>query len=250
MSLLIDFTLRLLPGLLLVIAVYSLLPRQMIEMRVMVLIFGFILMRDTMTPLGIWQFDSNDAVIWFRFIEDAFILLVIGIISLLISLIILYSEDSLRQKIKWIKKEQKLTSILMGTLSSVIIALPFILPYINIPIAERGGEVKPSFLLPLLIFCLLGNFLEEVLFRGMLQNYLLGHLSSTRALFISALTFAMGHSFLAITVTNIGPMILIFTLWEGLICSWLYKKYGLLSATLAHGLAIFIISGDLISWFL
>ena len=63
---------------------------------------------------------------------------------------------------------------------------------------------------------------------------------------LSGLFFALGHTFLAITVTDSGYMVLIFTLYEGLICAWLADKFGVIPASLAHALAIFMLSAGVI----
>ena len=50
---LLDYFLRISPGLTLLAIVFLLLPRKQIVARILLLIFGFILMRDAMTPVGI-----------------------------------------------------------------------------------------------------------------------------------------------------------------------------------------------------
>ncbi|MGO4942583.1 hypothetical protein ACTQ5R_08075 [Ruoffia tabacinasalis] len=47
----------------------------------------------------------------------------------------------------------------------------------------------------------------------------------------------LGHTFLAITVTDLGFWVIISTLYEGLVCAYISERYDLASATIAHGLA-------------
>jgi len=104
----------------------------------------------------------------------------------------------------------------------------------------------------LLFFCLAGNLLEEMLFRGFFQGYLqtadelkLLRVSKLKRIILSALLFSMMHSFLAISVTNQGLGVIVFTFYEGLITAYLREKCGLWCSTLAHGVGIFLISAGL-----
>lgn len=116
----------------------------------------------------------------------------------------------------------------------------------------RGGPVPAPLQAVLLFFCLAGNFLEEFLFRGYFQGYLqtvyeLKQLSTHpfKRIFLSGMLFGFMHSFLATTVTNEGVAVILFTLFEGLIAAFIREKAGLLSSTLAHGLAIYLLSAGL-----
>lgn len=246
MALLFDYFFRLMPGLVLVIAAYLLVPKDKSVLKIFILIFGFILMRDTMTPLKLWEFGVNGNVLWLRFIDDAFILIAIGILSLAVTVIIYRSNQPLASQILWFKSKNKMQAIVVGILAALVIAIPFMLPYIFIPIEDRGGTVALNLLLPLLVLALLGNLLEEVLFRGFLQNYLRTEVGIIRSIVLSALFFAIGHTFLATTVTDLGVWVLVFTLYEGLVCAYISEKYGLISATFAHGLAIFMLASGVV----
>ena len=137
--------------------------------------------------------------------------------------------------------------MLISLSAAVLVLLPFIIPYFFVSIEERGGPVPFSLLPSLLIFALFGNYLEELLFRGFLQTHLMQQgMSKTRRILLSGLFFSMGHLFLAATVTDLGALILIFTLWEGIICAAIYEKYGLMSATLTHGMAIFLLASGVV----
>jgi len=236
----------LIPGLFLLIVTYFSLPTKEKIFKLFVLILGFILMRDAMTPAGIWEFGIQDGVMWLRFVESHFILLTIAVFSVFLSLVILRFHGTNFSEIKWFGNRSPFFSVVMGVIGSMIAAGPFVLPYFFTPMAERGGMIPAHLLISLLIFTLCGNFLEEVLFRELLQDYLNKHVGTMRAILLSALFFALGHVFLATTVTNLGPLILMFTFWEGLVCAWIKPKFGILSATVAHGLTIFILSSGII----
>lgn len=78
MELLFEYSIGLFPGLLLIALFYALIPKEYRLFKVVILIFGFILMRDAMTPIGLWTFGIEGNVMWLRFIEDAFILLTLA----------------------------------------------------------------------------------------------------------------------------------------------------------------------------
>lgn len=249
MNLLFEYTLRISPGIALLCFIYLLLPKKASLFKIFLYIFGFILMRDAMTPLGIWQFGVDGMTIWLRFIENSFVLLVLGVFSLLLSLFLYCITGEMKSSIIWFPSS-KAKALFMSMLMSLIVIFPFILPNFFTPIEQQGGTVPLNLLPALLIFALLGNFLEELLFRGFLQGYLTQYKTNKRnRILLSGLLFSMGHIFLAITVTDLGILILLFTFWEGIICAAMYEKYGLISATLTHGLSIFFLSSAILFQF-
>lgn len=91
-----------------------------------------------------------------------------------------------------------------------------------------------------LFMCLSGNLMEEILYRGFLARYLKSYgLSMIRSIFIQGALFTILHMYLAFTVTNAGVVVLFFTFYEGLLCAYAEYKYGFLTSSIAHGLAIF-----------
>lgn len=86
------------------------------------------------------------------------------------------------------------------------------------------------------------NALEEVLFRGFLQGHLEQQVAPIRAALISGVAFAACHSFLALSVTQLGWPVLLFTLVEGLACALVRMRYGVVPATACHGTAILLIA--------
>uniref|UniRef100_UPI00403FB22F CPBP family intramembrane glutamic endopeptidase n=1 Tax=Candidatus Enterococcus willemsii TaxID=1857215 RepID=UPI00403FB22F len=152
-------------------------------------------------------------------------------------------DSELKDRLMWFTHSSKIKAIFVGLFMPIIVILPFVVFYFSTPIAQRGGEVPLSIIPSLLIFSLLGNFLEELLFRGYVQSYLREQMIGRwRRILLSGLFFSAGHIFLASTVTDLGLIILLFTFWEGFICALVYEKYGIISATLTHGLSIFLLS--------
>lgn len=245
MAVLINYSITIIPAMIIFIITYLLIPRTERLFHIFIMILAFILMRDAMTPAGIWQFGIDQGVMWLRFIESHFVLLVLAVTSLILSLLILKFLTGNMEEIDWLKQGAPLKSLLFSVLASFLAAGPFVLPYLTTPLEIRGGSVPLHFLPSLLIFALMGNFLEEVLFRELLQGYFKERMTTTRSITLSGFSFSMGHLFLATTVTQLGPLIIIFTLWEGLICAWMREHYGLLAATLTHGLTIFILASGI-----
>lgn len=135
---------------------------------------------------------------------------------------------------------------LVGILGGVVVAAPFVLVGLGAPLDARGGAVAVGLLPALLFMALVGNFLEELLFRGFLQGYFEEHLSGVRAAVLSGLLFAAAHIFLATTVTDLGWPVLLFVTVEGLACAFIYRSFGLVASTLTHGVAIFVLASGLL----
>ncbi|WKA59208.1 CPBP family intramembrane metalloprotease [Planococcus shenhongbingii] len=210
----------------------------------MVLILGFILVRDNMSTFKFWEFGLIHNLPWMRFTENGMVLITLGLMSLILTGGIVFLQKDRQKLLFWIS-DQKLKSYLVGVAGAAIVVLPFWLIYLGMPLEERGGSF-PKVILPfLLFFALSGNLMEEVLFRGYLQGYFETVTSSIRAAFLAALFFYAGHIFLATTVTGLGLPLLLFTLYEGIICSFVQRKHGILPSTLTHGLAIFLLSAAL-----
>src|SRR5699024_12354119 len=122
----------------------------------------------------------------------------------------------------------KITSLVVSFIGGVVVIIPFYFISMGTSAEELGGAVSLELLLPLLIFSLFGNFTEEVLFRGYLQGYLETQLSSWHAVLLSGLIFAMGHIFLAVTVTDLGIAVILFILYVGIICGVFGVVHGFL----------------------
>lgn len=248
MDSILDYTIRILPALLLVAIAFAITPRKEIALRILLLVLGFILMRDAMTPLGYWQFGTTvDPLpsLWLRFIDNPLILITFAVASLLVTAMILVANKDLYGLVKW-GKPGRLSTYAVGLAGAAVIAAPFLLLYMFIPLEQRGGDFAAVALPALLLMFIFGNLMEEVLFRGFIQGYLEKLYGAVKALVLSALLFAIGHMFLASTVTSIGFPILLFTLYEGLVCGYVRNKSGVIASTVSHGLAIFILASALI----
>ncbi|HYG83651.1 MAG TPA: CPBP family intramembrane glutamic endopeptidase [Verrucomicrobiae bacterium] len=243
-----DYLLRIVPGLLIFGVVYALLAdKKTIAIKILLLIFGFILLRDAMTPLGFWEFGlANGLIPWIRFTDDMAILSLMGALLLGIVLGLVCMNRSMKQYLCWGPLNGR--TILWGVVGAAAITFPYIavVSLLSIPLSERGGEVAYAVLPVLFVMIVVGNLLEEILFRGYLQGYFEQIYTPVRAAVLSAFIFALGHTFLATTVTDIGPVVLLFTLYEGAVCAFLRLKHGIWPAAIAHGVAIFVLTCGLV----
>lgn len=238
MNELLNYGAIILPGMILICLILIFLPKKEIFLRLLVLFLGFILMRDALQPARLWHISPS---LEMRFTGNTFSIWLLAISSAVIAYSLRFLLDVPSPTI-W--KSPILKSFLFGVAGSFLIFSPVF-------IINRFGYTSPvlpkphgaELLSAILAISLLGNFLEEILFRGYLQDILLRNgVGLRRTILISGLTFSLCHVFLAFTVTNTGTPILIFTAWEGLICAFLASRFGLASAVLAHGLGIFWIS--------
>lgn len=241
---LFSYFIRIAPGLIIILAAFFLLPKKQLLAKIFLLIFAFVLMRDAMTPVGFWSFNITESTMWLRFIDSPLILFVLGILSLGAAVSLLLVRD-FRSLVRWGDVRSWRTYV-FGLLAGLLVASPWIVLGFNVPLEARGGAVAIGLLPALLFMALAGNFLEELLFRGFLQSYFEKHMKSIRAAVVSGLIFAVAHIFLASTVTSLGWPLLVFVLVEGLACAFVYRTYGLLSATIVHGVAIFMLASGLL----
>src|SRR5262249_5165192 len=121
-----------------------------------------------------------------------------------------------------------------GIAGAVVVVAPLVATYQYMPIEDRGGQVALQSIPAILIFALLGNLLEELLFRGYVYGYLAQEMTPMRAGIASGVVFAFCHIYLAITVTDVGYPLLAFTLWEGIIAGVVGAQRGVVPATLTH----------------
>ena len=234
---------RCLPALLVGVLLLVMLPRKMTEFRLAIYIMLFVLLRDAMTPLGMWRLGSAGGF-WLRLSESPVMLIGVGAMAAGLVLLTNFFEPELARVLVW-RRGSWLSVILIGFAGAIVIAAPMFAIYARVPIAQRGGHVSHSFWPALFAFCLLGNFYEESLFRGYFQGLVNKYRGPVRAALLSGIMFSFGHIFLATTVTNTGYAVLLFTLYEGVIAGIVRMKSGLWAATIAHGMGIFLISSGL-----
>ncbi|MDA2809796.1 CPBP family glutamic-type intramembrane protease [Nocardiopsis sp. RSe5-2] len=209
---------------------------------VLVLVLAFILVRDAMTPAGLWRLGTGQGVLWIRFAEDPWSLAALGAGALAATAAMLALLPDLRRLVRWCARPGPLAA---GAAGGVLAAAPLLLAAAGTPPEARGGEVAAALLPALLLVCAGGNLAEEVLFRGFLQGRLEQETSPLRAALASALLFAACHSFLASVVTGAGWPLLAFTFYEGLICALLRMRWGVAPAAVAHTVAILLLAGGL-----
>ncbi|MEV0826883.1 CPBP family glutamic-type intramembrane protease [Nonomuraea rubra] len=236
---------RILPGLLLIGGCFALARAERDPLlRIVTLVLGFVLIRDAMTPLGFWRLGVAGGVPWLRFTDQQGILLLFGLGTVLLTAGLLLADSGLRSLVRWGRFGPATAG--WGVGGGALAAAPVLLLSLPAPQDGRGGAVAVTLLPVLLLFALAGNLAEEVLFRGFLQGWLEQRAGAVRAALLSAALFAACHVFLASTVTDAGWPLLLFTLYEGLICAFLRLRSGVIAAALAHGTAIFLLASALI----
>lgn len=241
---LLSYSLRLTPGLLVLAATFALWPRRQVIARILLLILGFVLLRDVMTPLGFWSFGRTGVAFWIRFRPDALLLWALALASGGLAAALSFGLPDLRARVR-LGALTKPSTWMWALGGILVISLPVAALALTQPLAARGGPVAVQLLPALLAMALLGNLLEELLFRGFLQSQLEPTVGARRAVLLSGLTFAAGHVFLASTVTDVGAPLLLFTLAEGLVAAEVYRRAGLWAATLTHGGIIFLLASGL-----
>jgi membrane protease YdiL (CAAX protease family) len=231
------------PGLILG-AIMLLLARREPLLRIVLYLALFILLRDAMTPLGLWSFGIQ-GFFWMRLHPDPWFLVGFGVACLGLSLSVYFLDRANRPLFRW-KRGPLATGLIWGLGGALLVVAPFVAIYRQTPIQFRGGSVPSPFLPAIFAFALLGNLLEEALFRGYVLGALAQKMPLLRAGICSGVVFAFCHIYLATTVTSVGCSLLVFTLWEGVIAGIVGAKGGVIPSTITHGGAIFLLTSGLI----
>lgn len=234
-SSLCGYLLSILPAGVLALVLLLAIPRTLPGARLAVHILFFIFARDAMSPAGFWQLGAGSM----RLTAPAPVLLALAGMSAA-----LFAGVAWLERVTWWRGGRLMPSMLWGLLGAVVVtavaaALKTALGLPSLP------KPDAAMLLPILVFALLGNAYEELLFRGMLQQRLAQHMTPIRAAVVAAVLFSLCHAWAALIVTRVGLPVLVFTLIEGLVAGLVYRRAGLLAATLAHGLAIAALAGGL-----
>lgn len=230
-AVLVHYGIYLLPGLILFGLWFGLTPKTLPGLRIVILLLAFVLMRDAMTPLGMWSLSREVQI---EFTANPWVLAALGGLSLgLIALLARLAPELWQLTVLF--KGNRWAGLALGLGAGCLIGLPLRL--------YQGIEpVYWAWLMGMLVLAYCANALEEVLFRGFLQGYLEQHVTPLRAALLSGLAFAACHSFLALSVTQLGWPVLAFTLIEGLACGLVRMRYGVVAATATHGTAILLIA--------
>ncbi|XCY76920.1 CPBP family intramembrane metalloprotease [Pseudomonas sp. CBR-F] len=230
-AVLVHYGIYLLPGLILFGLWFGLTPKTLPGLRIVILLLAFVLMRDAMTPLGMWSLSREVQI---EFTANPWVLAALGGLSLgLIALLARLAPELWQLTVLF--KGNRWAGLAVGLGAGCLIGLPLRL--------YQGIEpVYWAWLMGMLVLAYCANALEEVLFRGFLQGYLEQHVTPLRAALLSGLAFAACHSFLALSVTQLGWPVLAFTLIEGLACGLVRMRYGVVAATATHGTAILLIA--------
>jgi uncharacterized protein len=235
---LINYISRVTPATAALLVFFFAVPKREKLLRIFVYILLFILFRDAMTPEGLWRITPT---LELRFISQPMTLWLLAGSSIFVVLLGHFFISPLNDLRIWVKGSV-FNSVIFGLLGGVLIAL---LPFVFGIVTSRISSPKPEgaeLIFAVGAIAYLGNFLEEVIFRGYFQGYLNElALSRWKIIFLSGGAFAICHSFLAYTVTSVGWPILLFTFYEGTICALLRDRRGLFSAVLAHGTGLFLI---------
>lgn len=232
---LVNYAAHLSPGLLLFGLWFALTPKAMPAMRIVILLAVFVLMRDVMTPLGLWTLGSEVQI---GFTANTFVLSALAGLSVLVILLLARIAPDLWPLVRW-SIGHPAVGIFVGLAVGCLIGLPLRV-YQGIDASALHGYWV--WLPGMVVLAYGANALEEVLFRGFLQGYLEQQVTPLRAAVISGVAFAACHGFLALSVTQLGWPVLVFTLIEGLGCALVRMRYGVLAATAAHGTAILLIA--------
>jgi len=220
------------------------LARREPRLRIVLYLAIFILLRDAMTPLGLWSFGTQ-GFFWIRLHTDPWFLVLFGLACLGLSLGVYYLDRDNQSIFQWTRGKVP-SGLLWGLGGVVVVVAPFVAVYQHTAIESRGGPVPLQSIPAILVFAMLGNLLEEALFRGYVYGHLVQTMAPIKAGVASGIVFAFCHVFLATTVTDIGYPLLVFTLWEGIIAGIVGAKGGVIPSTLTHGGAIFLLSSGLI----
>ena len=262
LSIMSTYLVRVLPGLALVGAVLYF-TRPNAAARVAIYLLVFVLLRDALTPLGLWSFGAYRGVFWIRLSDDPWFLVLFGISAAALAGGLYFADAENRKGIAWLRGST-VPAVSAGLAGFVAVVLPFVALYrLLVPLEMRGDAVAARLLPAILVFAMLGNLLEELLFRGYVLEGLkrrhaerAGSRAADRGAAVrsgwvtpgvqSGLVFALCHVFLATTVSAVGVPLLLFTLWEGIIAGMIGEKYGVIPATITHGGAIFLLSSGLV----
>jgi hypothetical protein len=224
----------------------NLLPDKAFPLKLFTQLLVFIFVRDSMITTGCWSIKSN---LEMKFIENPSFLYIVSVLCLCQTFLIYFVNCKYLQIVMTRTYISK--NLLFGCGGALLIYLPVFI-FKNVIGAKHDSSFDFNLIFANLCIALTGNFTEEILFRSYLISYLKSLnttssisgdiISNTQCIMLSGLAFAAFHVYLAYIVTETGTMVIVFTLYEGIICALLESNQGLIASTVAHGIAIFFIS--------
>jgi membrane protease YdiL (CAAX protease family) len=253
---LVGYAIRVAPAIVLVVALYLLMRgEKALPLRIMVVVVGFLVIRDTLITFGVWGYGlANGWLPYVRFVHDPFLVTYFAVGSVLTAAILVVIERDGYKLLWWGRFNWR--AIVWGLGGGLVIGGVLALAYTfgGVPLAQRGGPLAHDMLWPMVAVAIFGNLTEDVLVRGYIQGYLGTVLSPVRAAIGSGLFYAFFHLFLAIEIITVFPMpglhlgipILVFALFDGLVCAFVRMKAGLIPAAVSHGLGVLVLATGLI----
>lgn len=251
---LLGYGTRIAPAMVLVVALYLILRGQRaLPLRIMVVVLGFLIIRDTLISFGVWGYGLGDGWLpYVRFVNDPLLVTGFAVGSILTTLFLVLIEKDGRPLLWWGRFNLRSTAWALG--GGIILAGGLAALYQLVPLAERGGAVPGSMILPLITVAAFGNLTEDVLVRGYFQGFLMTLLKPWQAAVGAGVFFSFCHIFLAIELITVFPVpglhlgipVMLYALIDGLVCAFVRLKAGLLPAAVSHGMAVFVLATGLI----
>ncbi len=229
-----------------VIALYVLLRgKQALPLRIMIIVIGFLVIRDTLILFQVWGYGLGDGWLpYVRFVNEPLLVIGFAVGVLLVTAFLVLVERDGRSLLFW--GRWRWSSLLWALGGGALIAGPLIVAYLFVPLAERGGVVPANMLWPLVAIAIFGNLTEDVLVRGYFQGWVGTIISPVRAAIASGLFYALGHVFIALQIMGGAWPVLVFALFDGLVCAFVRMKAGLIPAAVSHGMGIAVLATGLI----
>lgn len=243
---LVGYLLRIAPAMVVVIALYVMLRgKQALPLRIMVVVIGFLIVRDTLILFQVWGYGLGDGWLpYVRFVNEPLLVVGFAVGVLVVTALLVLIERDGRSLLHWIT--WRWWSLLWAFGGGAVIAGALIIAYLFVPLADRGGAVPADMLWPLVAIAIFGNLTEDVLVRGYFQGWVATVASPVRAAIASGLFYALGHVFIATQIMHGAWPILVFALFDGLVCAFVRMKAGLLPAAVSHGMGIAVLATGLI----
>ncbi|HEY7224045.1 MAG TPA: CPBP family intramembrane glutamic endopeptidase [Micromonosporaceae bacterium] len=251
---LVGYTERVAPAIVLVVALYVVLRgEKALPLRIMAVVIGFLIIRDNLVSFGVWGYGlAHGWLPYVRFLHEPVLVAGFAVGSILTTVFLVLIEFDGRKLLVWGRFSWR--SVVWGLGGGVVVAGALTVAYQFVPLAERGGSLPHDMLWPMVAVAIFGNLTEDILVRGYIQGYLSAALSPVKAAIGSGLFYAFCHLFLALEITTVFPQpglhlgvpVLVFALFDGLVCAFVRMKVGLIPAAVSHGMGVLVLATGLI----